>query len=321
MNPLVTIAIPTYRRLAYLQEAVASALNQTYSEIEVLISQDPTPGGLDEPIHVWCQQITERDSRVRYRSNERNLGLAGNWNASVAAAQGEYVVLIGDDDRLCPAFVERLISQAPPGCDVIFANHYLIDDQGKLLQVESEQATATYCRHRLSPGLLADPEAWAWQNAIPMLSALVRTELLRTRPFPENLNTPEIVLFIQLAQAGCDFFFVPDYLAEYRLHAQSATGSGLRTEKLVACLVEIKTTPSMEAHKARLLAPMLPNAVSRSMLAGDVEQARKFLQSVYYPPEKLSLTSVVQNFCAILPPRQGVWMYELFHRAKRLSRV
>ena len=103
---LVTIAIPTFNRLDYLKEAVASALAQTYERIEVLIGDD----GTTEAIREWCQSLASREARVRYQRNEKNLGLAGNWNALVDAARGRFLVIIGDDDRLLPDFVEKLVS-------------------------------------------------------------------------------------------------------------------------------------------------------------------------------------------------------------------
>jgi glycosyltransferase involved in cell wall biosynthesis len=103
---LVTIAIPTYDRLEYLKEAVASARAQTYCDIEVLIGDD----GTSKAIKAWAESVTSIDSRVRYQRNERKLGLAGNWNTLADAARGEFIVIIGDDDRLLPNFVEKLVT-------------------------------------------------------------------------------------------------------------------------------------------------------------------------------------------------------------------
>src|SRR4028119_21670 len=129
MNQLVTIAIPTYSRLNYLKEAVASALAQTYPNIEVLIGQDPGKDGLDESIRSWSQTLVSQNSKVRYQWNSHNLGLAGNWNALADSAQGEYLVIIGDDDRLLPNFVERLLTAIELDGRVAFSNHYIINSQ------------------------------------------------------------------------------------------------------------------------------------------------------------------------------------------------
>src|SRR5688572_24981692 len=102
---LVTIAIPTYDRLEYLKEAVASARTQTHGEIEILIGDD----GTSREIEDWSTAISSLDSRVRYQRNQRNLGMADNWNALADAARGEFIVIIGDDDRLLPNFVQSLV--------------------------------------------------------------------------------------------------------------------------------------------------------------------------------------------------------------------
>src|SRR5207237_8911813 len=122
-------AVPTFDRFDYLQAAVASALAQTYEQIEVLIGDD----GTSEQIKAWSEQLAERDVRVRYRRNPHNLGLAGNWNALADAARGALLVILGDDDRLLPEFVARLVEIIEPCAQVAFANHYFIDSRGTRL--------------------------------------------------------------------------------------------------------------------------------------------------------------------------------------------
>src|SRR5688572_21415726 len=70
---LVSISIPTYDRLEYLKEAVASARSQTHGKIEILIGDDGTSREIEE----WSRAISKVDSRVRYQRNKHNLGMAG----------------------------------------------------------------------------------------------------------------------------------------------------------------------------------------------------------------------------------------------------
>src|SRR5580692_1858936 len=119
VTPAVTICLPTFRRLHYLKEAVAAAQAQSLRNIEVLISDD----GDSAEIKRWSEGAVQADSRVRYRRNEKNLGLGGNWNECVSAARGEWVVIQGDDDRLLPPFCEVLLSVAAPDSTVLFSNH------------------------------------------------------------------------------------------------------------------------------------------------------------------------------------------------------
>lgn len=319
MTSLITITIPTYKRLNYLKEAVTSALDQTYDNIEVLIGQDPTPQGLDESIQIWSQDLAAQNPKVRYQFNPQNLGLAGNWNALAAGALGEYLVMIGDDDRLLPDFVENLVKVVQAETQVAFSNHYVIDSQGNRLGAESTQLTKRYHRDRLPAGPVSNPEIWAWQNAIPMSAALVRTCEIQRLRFKADLNTPEIELFIRLAQAGGEFVFVPEYLAEYRVHEQAATASGLKVDKLVAYLLPMKVSPEVEPYKQTLLSQMIITGVSRCLMQGEIDQAKAFISSHYYPSSQITKNSrcALQKLCTALPGNMGSELYKLIHVLRR----
>ncbi|HEY1173910.1 MAG TPA: glycosyltransferase family 2 protein [Verrucomicrobiae bacterium] len=317
MNPLVTIGLPTYKRFAYLQEAVAAALAQTYAPIEVLISDD----GPGTEIGPWSRSLAEQDPRVRYQKNAHNLGLAGNWNAVVEAARGEWLVLMGDDDRLCPDFLEKLVPLGQPDVSVVFANHYLIDEDGHRLLEASRQHTIDYSRDQIPAGRLVNKECWVWRNALPMCSAIVRTEDARKLRFKADLNTPEIEFFLRLACAGGGFVFHPEYLMEYRTHSQSATTAGLWGERLADYLLPLPVSAEAEPWKRQFMNGLLPGAVTRALLLGESGRARKYLDSPYYPDKGAGgAARCTQRLCAWLPG--GCTLYRMLFslRHKVLAR-
>jgi len=317
--PLITIGLPTYERLAYLQEAVASALAQTHAPIEVLISDD----GPGTEIGPWAQTLAQQYPRVRYRKNARNLGLAGNWNAVVDAAQGEWLVLIGDDDRLLPDFVEKLAELIQPDLSVVFSNHHIIDEHGQRLGEASRQQTVTYARDQIPSGRLADPEICVWRNAIPICSALVRTADARRLRFKEDLNTPEIELFLRLARAGAGFAFRPDYLMEYRTHPLSATTAGLWGERLAEYLLQMETSVDVEPWKRQFMAGLLPGAVTRCLLQGNAARAREYSSSPYYPASGPgTAVRLTQRLCAALPGGCALYrvLFSLRHKGLATTR-
>lgn len=308
---LVTIGIPTVKRLEYLREAVASALEQTYTEIEVLIGQDPGPEGPDLSVRNWCLTIAAADKRVRYQLNERTLGLAGNWNALAGSARGSFLAIIGDDDRLAPTFVARLV-ESGEGCDVTFCNHHVIDAGGSRVPGEGAAFAQRYARDRLPAGAVLEPERVAWRGSIPMSAALVRTESARAFAFLEDLNTPEMEFFIRLARAGGRFCFVPDYLAEYRVHGNSATASGLRVEQLVQHLIAVKVAPDVESDKEATLRALLPTAVGRCVEVGKPALARRLFFDHYYPRrERFRPRGIAQVASMLLPASIGTRVYTL----------
>jgi glycosyltransferase involved in cell wall biosynthesis len=316
---LVTIAIPTFDRLEYLKEATASALAQTYRQIEILIGDD----GPTKAIEEWASSVIARDGRVRYQRNRRNLGLAGNWNALADSARGEFLVIIGDDDRLLPDFVGRLTQVIQPAAQVAFSNHFVIDSAGVCMESESYDCTRRYGRDRLGAGEVPNAAAAVWQNSVPMSAALLRTRDVQQLRFKEDLNTPEIEFFARLANEGARFVFTPEYLTEYRTHEASATTAGLRSEALVKYLSEIPVPENVERHKRELMASLLIDATSRSLRGGDRESARQFLRHEHYPRTprgwKQAMTLRAQEFCASLPAVLGCSAYRLMQRAKSAS--
>ena len=124
---LVTIAIPAYKS-KWLPEAIDSALNQDYNNIELVIVDDHSPYDLKTIVLPYL-----KDKRVRYYYNESNLGkdsIVYNWNKCVDLANGEFFVLLCDDDILLPNFVSGLIKLAEkyPYCNVFHGRRTLLND-------------------------------------------------------------------------------------------------------------------------------------------------------------------------------------------------
>lgn len=107
--PLLTIAIPTYRRPHYLLEAVRSAVRQRFDRpIEVIVlDNDPASQGWEALVDALPELAT---TDVRYFVNRENIGLFGNWNRCVELARGEWFTMLHDDDLLAPNFAERMFA-------------------------------------------------------------------------------------------------------------------------------------------------------------------------------------------------------------------
>lgn len=113
--PLITIAIPTYRRDTMLVDALMSALLQDATvPIEILVvDNDP-----ESTAKVLSFVDTEKSPHcVRYFVNETNLGMFGNWNQCIALARGRWFTLLHDDDWLAPNFVSEMVPVARDGID------------------------------------------------------------------------------------------------------------------------------------------------------------------------------------------------------------
>ena len=99
--PFFTVVIPTYNRLEYLREAVASVLQQTYQNFELIVVDD-NPDETARPV-----VKTFVDERLFYVKNDHNRGGAGTRNAGIFRSRGEWVAFLDDDDIWLPEKLER----------------------------------------------------------------------------------------------------------------------------------------------------------------------------------------------------------------------
>lgn len=100
---MVSICIPTYNRSNLLKRAVESAINQTYQDIEILISDNCSTDEHWETV----SEIAKLDSRIVLRRNKINIGFAGNLNACIDASKGDYIIFLCDDDELLSTIIEK----------------------------------------------------------------------------------------------------------------------------------------------------------------------------------------------------------------------
>lgn len=105
-SPLVSIILPTYNRGTILGTCVESVLNQSYTNWELLISDDCSTDNTAEII----KDYMVRDTRVIGITHKHNLGLPRNRNTALSAAKGQLVFFIEDDLVLHRDCLERLVS-------------------------------------------------------------------------------------------------------------------------------------------------------------------------------------------------------------------
>ncbi len=128
-TPLFSVIVPTYGRPEYLAQCVASILEQTVSDLEVVVVDDASP----EPVG-----IAGDDGRVRLVRRETNGGPAAARNTGMGTARGTYLAFCDDDDLFSPnrlALAVEGLERAPVACCL---NRYLDMPAGRPVAVEGE---------------------------------------------------------------------------------------------------------------------------------------------------------------------------------------
>ncbi len=108
MDPLVTICMPVYNGEQFLMESLTGVVNQSYSNLEILIVDDQSTDRSEEII----RSFSEKDNRIVYVQNDINLGLVGNWNKCLNLAKGDWIKFHFQDDLIHIEGVENLLRSA-----------------------------------------------------------------------------------------------------------------------------------------------------------------------------------------------------------------
>lgn len=124
MSIKVSIIIPIYNAEKYLEQCIASAVNQTLKETEIVLIDDGSKDGSAE----ICKKFVEADSRVSYYYKE-NEGLAAARQDGIERSSGEYIGFIDSDDWIEPDMYEKMYNAATENsADVVLCNCFEYDE-------------------------------------------------------------------------------------------------------------------------------------------------------------------------------------------------
>jgi glycosyltransferase involved in cell wall biosynthesis len=133
-QPLVSVVIPTRDRAELLRAAVASALDQRGVEVELIVVDDGSGAAAREEIAA----VAEADERIRLLRHEHSVGVALARNAGVAAAHGEWIAFLDDDDLWSPEKLARQLEAAgASGAGFVYASAINVNDALMPIGVDS----------------------------------------------------------------------------------------------------------------------------------------------------------------------------------------
>ncbi|MGD1858906.1 MAG: glycosyltransferase family 2 protein [Leptolyngbyaceae cyanobacterium] len=214
-----SVCIPTYNRVHYLAEAIASVQQQTFTDWEVIVCDDGSPD--DTPNFM----ATLTDPRIRYIRHERNIGKSNNMISGYAAAQGEYFIKFDDDDRLTPDFLQKTaaVLEQYPEIDLVSTDHWVINPQSQRELKLTEANSQRWGRTTLPIGPVENLTARVFvQQSLQIGATLFRKRVLDEVSYmrPNLQNCEDNDLLMRLALTGKQAYYLPERLMEYRFHPE-----------------------------------------------------------------------------------------------------
>lgn len=212
--PRVSILLTCYNHIRYLPDAVAGIQNQTFQDFEVIAIDDGSQDGTREWLATRCP------IPVQTIFNERNLGTYASLNVALAAATGEFVAVLNDDDVWMPTKLERQIAllDSHPQVALVHTDGDFIDGDNQRI----EGAPLGFRFPKFETGDILS--GLFYENKIIASAALARRSVLNDLGgFDEGyFGSGDWQMWFRVAlhhQVG----FVPEPLTSYRVHGANAS--------------------------------------------------------------------------------------------------
>ena len=219
MNPMISVIVPIYKVEEYLRPCVDSILQQTYTNLEIILVDDGSPDGCG----AICDAYLDVDSRIKV-IHKKNGGLSDARNVGMAASTGAFLSFVDSDDLLPPNALEDLLEIAlRENAEMVIGGHNRFEDE-----VPAVQETAGNVRILTPTDAMED----MLKNGCASWARIYRREIHADILFPKGEINEDDAIVLHLLEK-CSRVAVTDTVVyHYRCRPESITTSRFSGRKL-----------------------------------------------------------------------------------------
>jgi hypothetical protein len=212
----VSVCIPTFNSAKYLRECIDSVLVQTYTDFELVISDDASTDNTRQIVDSYS------DPRMRFERLDQNVGVAANLNHVASLARGAYIKLLCSDDWIERTCLEQQVAalERHPEAVMVTCGIRRIDAAGRILREVSRCPQEAMLR---DADIVAGNLVYGNVIGLPSATLIRRECLMKAGPFsPAFPLTMDVELWLRLAALG-PVGYLPEVLCRARTHPQAVT--------------------------------------------------------------------------------------------------
>jgi len=311
-NPMVTLYMLSYNRKQYAREAFESMLNQTYSPLEIIVSDDHSTDGTYELIQQMASAY-QGCHQIRISRNEKNLGFLGNLNKVFTLMRGELLIMNCDDDISMPNKVSRVVEdwvKYDKTPSAIAMSSVIIDQEGSQIGINDLGKERIVSRSLLSFMRLGCPNGMYGRTGAAF--AYTKKVIDTFGPITTRFTSDDPVMVRRAYLLG-PLLIVPDLLFKYRV------GGGLSTQRKVSFRKEVIrqrwSFNTLKQVKKDLDRVSLDPIVLKKLAA--IFAREMSIESAYSKMWKMGFCARLASFC--VATKCGLRFFEFPRQTARLA--
>ena len=207
-HPLISVVVCSYNGERFIKEQVDSILNQAYSNIEIIISDDASTDATQQILQQY-----KTNQKVKLFLQSKNLGPAKNFEFAIQQTMGAFIAFSDQDDIWRPEKIEKLYSAIGDG-SLIYSDSELIDEEGNKLNKKISDLRNMYSGHKTTGFVFSNV---VWGHALMINSKILPSVL----PIPGGIPHDIWTAFIATTITGIKY--LDQSLTLYRQHPLTAT--------------------------------------------------------------------------------------------------
>jgi teichuronic acid biosynthesis glycosyltransferase TuaG len=211
LTDFVTVIIPYYKKINFINECVDSVLNQTFQNFEIIMVYDDK----DKSELELLEKFKNKDKRIKIIVNQENLGVGESRNKALKIANGKFIAFLDADDIWHPLKLSTQI-------EFMINNNFSITHTSyNIINEKNKKVGIRFAKNLKFSDLIRSCD-------IGLSTVIIEKKLLDNLCFP-NLKTKEdYVLWLQLTKKGYEFKAFDEFLTDWRLAKNSLSSSTFR---------------------------------------------------------------------------------------------
>lgn len=246
--PAMSVVLTTHNRASFLSRAIASVLNQTLSDFELIVVDDCSSDHTEELMRTYT------DHRIRYLRQAQNRGVSVARNTGVHAARADYVSFLDDDDEYFSEFLEKTQACISQHASVGF----LWTGVNRVLEKSQKTDTQIWHAKRVNNRVIDDLEMiFATQVAASCGLTVAKKNFEKAGAYKEGISVSEdIDLIFRMLALGSDYQAIPVPLIQVNIHPSESLSRASTLQKHIQSLEYLtdsnqeflSTVPSVWLH-------------------------------------------------------------------------